>query len=126
MISQVIKKIVISLFLSIAILVLGCLIAVPISNHYHAKYNDVIFIEGIFITVISLFFSVHGKASRLSYMGLSNKNAQYISEKNLETAKMERESAGYSKNNSVINMTFSRLTILFGGIFLILYSVVMM
>ena len=126
MVKQIIKRIVISLFLSIIFLVIGYLLAIPISNYSHASMNDVMFLEGIATTVITLFCTIQGNPSGISLQGLGQKASQYFAYRTLETAKTERESTNYYKNfknHSVVKLTLNSLTLVFGGVLMILCSI---
>jgi hypothetical protein len=98
----------------------------PISIYFHPNFKTVIFFEGIIITAFSLYFSIEGNPSGINITGLGNNSAQYIANKNLETTKRERETTGYYQNfkkHAVAELTFIKLTIVFGGILLILCGI---
>ena len=121
----IIKGIITFLIISIVVLAIGLLIALPISKYAHASYNDVVFIEGIIITVFSLYFSIQGNPSGLNLQGLGSENAQCTAYSNIETTRRERNFTDYFKNfekHSVLNLTFRKLAIVFGGILLITSS----
>lgn len=58
MINETIKKIIISLVISIIFAIIGYLITIPISNYSHDSIKDVMFLEGLATTVIALFFTI--------------------------------------------------------------------
>jgi uncharacterized protein YacL len=127
MIKQKIKSIIISLILSIIYLLIGYLLAFPISNNLHASINDVIFSEGLIITVFSLYFATHKKNPSRSFFGLRSRNSRDIAMKDEEITKKKNEATDGSKspmNNYVIKLIFSKLTLIFGGILLILCSLI--
>ena len=128
LLNQIIKKMTISLVFSIIFVVIGYFIAFPISNYFHVDFKDVMFFEGISITLITLFFSVQGNPSGISLHGLGEINSQYSAYENLETTRIERESTNYFKNfrnHSVVKLTFNTLTIVFGGILITLFSILL-
>lgn len=122
---RTVKRIIIFLLISIAVLSIGLLIAIPISNHLHSSYYDIVFVEGIIVTVFSLYFSIQGNPSGGSLFGMGSKNAQYIANSNMETTRNERKSTGYFQNftdQNVLNMTLRKFAIVLGGVLLIIYS----
>lgn len=126
MVKQIIKRMGISLLLSIIFVVIGYLIAIPISNYSHDSIKDVMFLEGLATTVITLFFTIQGNPSGISLQGLGQNTSQYSTNRNLETTRMERESTNYLKNfknHSIVKLTFNSLTIVFGGVLIILCSI---
>ena len=126
MMGKIVKSIFICILLSIVFLAVGCLIAFPLSKYFKTSYNDVVFIEGIITTVISAYASIQGGLG-VDLSGLGDKNVQYDAYRKLEVTKMERRANKYYedfKNKSVVNLSFTRLIILLGGIFLIICSVV--
>lgn len=126
MLNKIIKKITISLVLSIIFVAIGYLIAFLISNYYHTNFKNVMFLEGLATTLITVLFSIQGNPSGINLHGLGQETPQYSAYANLETTRMERESTNYFKNfknHSVVKLTFNSLTIVFGGILIILFSI---
>ena len=128
MLNKIIRKITMSLVLSIIFVVIGYFIAFPISNYYHADFKDVMFLEGLITTIIATFFSIQrGPSPSTLHQGLNGDRAwQYAEYKNLETTMMEGKSTGYQKkftNHSVVKLIFNSLTIIFGGILIMLFSI---
>lgn len=62
-------------------------------------------------------------------MGLGDKTSQYSEHTDLEVTRQERESTEYFKNftkHSIVKLTFNSLTIVFGGIIMIIFSLYML
>lgn len=126
MLTSKFKGILLLFLYSLIFLGIGYLIAIPISAKSNYSLQDVMFFEGIASIVIGLMLSMKGNPSGISLQALGRKDAQYISNENLEAAKMERASTNYYKNflkHSIIEFTHSSLVLVIGGIFLILLSV---
>ena len=122
---QILKRVLISLMLSSLFFLLGYLLANPISNYFHTSFKDIIFYEGIILVLGTLASAIQGNPSGVNLQGLGMPNAVYISNRNLETSKTERNVTNYYKNfknNGVVKLTLSKLTLAFGGIFLIIFS----
>jgi hypothetical protein len=125
MINQVIKKLSLSLILSIIFVPIGYLIAIPISNFSHDSIKDVMFLEGLATTLITLFCTIQGNPSAINLLGLGDHTSQFNQHANLEATRSERQFTNYFKNftnHSVVKLTFNSLTIVFGGILMILLS----
>lgn len=125
MLNKIIKKITISLGLSIIFAVIGYLIAFPIANYYQANFKDVMFIEGLVIILITILFSIAGNPSGFTFQKFRDKTWQNIEYKDLETTRMERESSNYLNrftSHPIVRLTFNSLTIILGGVFIILFS----
>lgn len=120
--TQIIKSIITLAFFSLLIFVLGLLIAYPISYYFHTDFNNIVSIEGIMLTLLTLFFSVNANPS-----GFGSRNLPYIENSQFESSLKEKSTVPFLKNYtklSVISLTFSRLTLVFGGIFLIIYGII--
>lgn len=120
-----IRKIIISLIISVIFAIIGYIIAIPISNYFHDSIKDVMFLEGLAVTIIGLIASVQGNPSGINLMRLGDKTGEWSDHANLETTRRERESTNYFKNftkHSIVNFTLNRLTIVLAGILMILFS----
>lgn len=126
MLTSKFKGILLFFLYSLVFLGIGYLIAILISGNSNYSLQDVMFFEGILSIVIGLMLSMKGNPSGVSLHALGRKDAQYISNENLEASKMERTSTNYYKNflkHSIIEFTHSSLVLVISGIFLILLSV---
>lgn len=112
------RKILISAFISLAILGIGYGVAILIANRYGLKLTDALFIEGMAVLAVGLLLSMKGNPSGASLQGLGRNNAPQISNLQAETTQTERELTGYYKNfrkQSVIEFSAVNLTITAGG-----------
>lgn len=70
-----------------------------------------------------------GNPSGINLNGIGQSNENGISFQNLEVTRLEREAKPYYKdyfNNNVVKFAFSNLTFILGGIFLVLFSIVLL
>ena len=104
------RKIIMSFLISIIFVVIGYLIAFPISSYYHTSFKDVMFLEGLITTVIASLFSIAGNASDLTFQGFRDKTWQNIEYKKL-------------MNQPVEKFRLNVLNIIFGGILIMLFSI---
>ncbi|ADL52621.1 hypothetical protein [Clostridium cellulovorans] len=122
-----IKKLSTSLAFSIFSAITGYLAAYLTSNYTGWNLQDVMFVIGISIISLAAFFMVGGNSTDLGLQGLGQQTSHYIANVNLETTRQERESTNYHnsiKNHRTIKASFNGFTIILGGIFIILTSII--
>jgi Na+(H+)/acetate symporter ActP len=105
---------------------LGLLLGYLIATHYGYRLQDALFIIGILLVVIGIFASMKGNPVSMNIGGIGMKNANAISYMELETVRLERERTNYYQNffkNAVVTFAFSGWTILLGGVFIIVVSI---
>jgi hypothetical protein len=110
---------------SLIILGIGYAIAILIANYFDYSLQDVMFIEGMIIFVLGIMLSMKGNPSGSFLSGFGLINGQYFANLNLEITSSERKSTNYYKNflkNSIVEVAFSNLTIIIGGIFIVLFA----
>jgi hypothetical protein len=126
MIKTRLKNILFSLLYSLILMVVGYLIAIPISHRFHYTLQDVMFLEGTIVVIIGTLLSMKGSPSCISLQGLGQRYAQYSSNENLEVTKIERKTTDYNKNpliHSILELAFGGLTMIIGGFLIIILSV---
>jgi hypothetical protein len=116
-----------ALLYSLVFLGIGYVMAIFVANR-NSNYNlqDVMFIEGLLVVVVGLMLSMKGNPSGISLHGLGQTYAQYTANWNLEVTRIERDSTDYYKKflqHSVVELAFSSLVFIIGGIFIILFSI---
>ncbi|WP_234123580.1 hypothetical protein [Clostridium hydrogenum] len=123
MVNKMVKRIFILLIMSIIFLIIGYLIATFISNCVDDSIKDVMLLEGIATVLITLACITKGDSLNLNIEGLGVGDKTHAT---LEAIKQERDlkwNFSNLKNNSTIKLAFNSLSILLGGIFMILFSV---
>jgi hypothetical protein len=71
--------------------------------------------------------SMKGNPSGTSFSGIGQKNVNAISNLDLEVTRMEREINPYHKDyykNNIVEFAFGNLTVLLGGVLLIISSII--
>lgn len=123
-VSKILKRLVIILVFSLILLGVGYIIALLISNQFGYNLPDVIFYEGLIVTIIGLLLTMKGNAAGLSFGGNGPSYINSLSYIFLETTKPEGEDISYHKEifNNTVRFGLSNFTFLLGGIFLILFS----
>lgn len=124
---RIFKKILFLLIFSILYLAIGYVAAILISNHFHYKLQDVLFLVGFLLFLLGILMSMKGNPSGTSFSGIGQKNVTAISNLDLEVTRMEREINPYHKDfykNNIVEFAFSNLTVLFGGVLLITSSII--
>ena len=122
---QIVKNIILMLFLGAVYFIIGYLIAIPLAKRFDIVFKDMLFYEGMIVTCIFLWFSVHGNKSLRGLQGLGKKNAQAYAHMNIETMRAESESVDNIKNfkeNNVLELGFKSATVAIGGILMVLCS----
>jgi len=79
------RKVIMSFLMSIIFVVIGYLLAFPISSYYHASFKDVMFLEGLITTIIASIFLMLGNSSDLRFQRFRDKTWQNIEYENLES-----------------------------------------
>jgi ABC-type multidrug transport system fused ATPase/permease subunit len=123
---RILRKILFLLIFSILYLAIGYVAAILISNHFHYKLQDVLFIVGFLLFLLGILMSMKGNPSGTSFSGIGQKNVNAISNLDLEVTRMEREINPYHKDyykNNVVEFAFGNLTFLLGGVLIITSSI---
>ena len=84
------------IFFEILLAVIVLLIGLAIVYFTNYNFKDVLFVEGMVVIILGIFSGISGNSTGLSLQGMGQNNAQYVSNVNLETLKMEKEK---TKNN---------------------------
>jgi ABC-type multidrug transport system fused ATPase/permease subunit len=124
---KILKKILFLLLFSILYLAIGYVAAILISNQFHYKLQDVMFMVGFLLFIIGILMSMKGNPSGTSFSGIGQKNVNAISNLDLEITRMEREIKPYHKDyykNNVVEFAFDNLTFLLGGVLIIISSII--
>jgi cell division septal protein FtsQ len=124
---RILKKILFLLIFSILYLAIGYVAAILISNNFHYKLQDVLFLVGFLLFLLGILMSMKGNPSGTSFSGIGQKNVNAISNLDLEVTRMEREINPYHKDyykNNIVEFAFSNLTVLLGGVLLIISSII--
>ena len=119
------KSLIFIITFAIIFLAIGDLLAYFISTKYDYNFRDVMFLVGMGIVIIGILSMIGGNSTGLNMQGFGQANAQYLANANLEVTKMEREATNYHgspKNRLNIRAAFSSLSIIFGGLFMIITS----
>ena len=120
-----IKNLISIIVFGILFLGIGDLLAYLISQKYEYNLRDVMFLVGLGIIIIGILSMIGGNSTGLNLQGLGQANSQYIANANLEVTRMEREATNYhnsAKNRISIKAAFGSLSIILGGLFMILNS----
>jgi len=120
-----IKNLISIIVFGILFLGIGDLLAYLISQKYEYNLRDVMFLVGLGIIIIGILSMIGGNSTGLNLQGLGQANSQYIANANLEVTRMERETTNYhnsAKNRISIKAAFGSLSIILGGLFMILNS----
>ncbi|HWT27176.1 MAG TPA: hypothetical protein VN131_04490 [Mobilitalea sp.] len=124
-IKKSIKKMLLLLFYSLILFGLGYALALFISYRFNYTMQDVLSYEGIIILIIGVLMSMKGNPSGVSMRGIGQNNVNAVTYDNLETTRIERDITDYHKNfmkHSVVEFAFSNITVILGGIFIILFT----
>lgn len=127
MVKNFFKTFLIFLMFSIIYLIVGDLLSFILSKYLSSSLQDTTFIVGIVVLVIGVFSIIGGNPNGLSLQGLGLINSQYISLSNLEHTQIERDITNYHenfKNHINFKLTFNSITIILGGILIILSSII--
>ncbi|KYH30194.1 MULTISPECIES: hypothetical protein [Clostridium] len=120
------KYILLSLIFSLILLTIGFLVALLISRYYNnMNIGDVMFFIGLGTTSLGALTMLNGSPSGADISKMGCNTSQYDAFYNLESLKISRKPLDYIKNfkqNSVIKLTFSGLTMILGGILSVLFS----
>lgn len=99
-----------------AIILFGVAAAITTFKGYALK--DILFVEGIIFVIIGVFSLLEGNPMGLSIQGLGQNNSQYISNANLEVAKIEKNKN--TKNS--IRLGLNAVALVIGGVLILLIS----
>ncbi|MDV4151075.1 hypothetical protein R0131_09515 [Clostridium sp. AL.422] len=86
------------------------------------SFENILFIEGLVLVFGGIFASISGDPMGLSMQGLGQNNAQYITNANLEIAKMQKEKSGVKID---IGFSLSTFALLIGGILSVIVTFIM-
>ena len=105
-----VKYIFFEILLSVILLLIGLAIV------YFTNYNfkDVLFVEGMVVIILGIFSGISGNSTGLSLQGMGQNNAQYVSNTNLETLKMEKEKTKNNLNTN-IRIGLNMVSLIIGG-----------
>jgi len=105
-----VKYIFFEILLSVILLLIGLVIM------YFTNYNfkDVLFVEGMVVIILGIFSGISGNSTGLSLQGMGQNNAQYVSNANLETLKMEKEKTKNNLNPN-ISIGLNMVSLIIGG-----------
>ena len=105
-----VKYIFFEILLSVILLLIGLAIV------YFTNYNfkDVLFVEGMVVIILGIFSGISGNSTGLSLQGMGQNNAQYVSNANLETLKMEKEKTKNNLNPN-ISIGLNMVSLIIGG-----------
>lgn len=123
--NSTVQKITISVLIGGIFVICGYVIAIPISKYMQDSIQDVMFLEGLAVTVIGLMATIQGDPIGISLMGLGDKAGGIHENINLETTMKERSSTDYIKNftkQAIVDFTPNRLTVVLGGILTMLFA----
>lgn len=107
-----IKYIILIFVLTIALILIGLII----SKLKGFNLKDVLFIEGMIITIIGTFSMISGDSMGLSMQSLGQNNSQYSSNANLEVTKRLRENKTNNKITPVIKKDFNSICVIISGL----------
>lgn len=98
-----------------------CIIAFIIVKFTDYNFKNVLFIEGIAVISFTILSFIGINPMGTNLQALSQSNAQYVSNANLEVTKMEKE-----KNENgikpIINVGFNIISLIIGGIICIIIN----
>jgi hypothetical protein len=115
-----------SVIFGLILMGIGIGVAILIANKSSNSLPDVMFMEGIVVLVIGILASMKGNPSggNISRVGMNNPNL--VNFMDLETTRIERETTNYYdefRKHAIVEFGFSSITLIFGGVFLILVSI---
>lgn len=118
-------KAIVAMGVSFIVMVFGIFIGMLITRKYDYRFQDVLLIEGILVTIVGFFSITGGNASGINLAAMGQQSSQYASYQNLKVLEKERNLTKYHKNftkHSIIRVTFNGLTIPLGGILIVIIS----
>lgn len=110
----------------VIIMGLGLLAGNLLAYHFGYKLQDTIFITGIILTILGIFASMKGNPTTINMSGMGMKNINAINYRELETVRLERDRTNYYQNfvkHAVVKFAVSGLTIILGGVFIMIVSI---
>ncbi|MHB8132306.1 MAG: hypothetical protein ACYDEX_25415 [Mobilitalea sp.] len=124
---KIMNKALFLLLFSFIYLGIGFIVAILISNKFNYNLQEVMIYEGLIIILIGILMSMKGNPSGISISGMGSNDATITSYMNNEFTRQEREINPYHKdyfNNNLVKFSYSNLTFIFGGIFIISFGVI--
>lgn len=110
-----------SIIFGLVLMGIGIGVAILIAKNSGNSLQDVMFMEGVAVLIIGIFASMKGNpgGGSISRVGMNNPNiANFL---HLETIMIERKTTNYYdqfRKHAIVELGFSSITILFGGVFL--------
>lgn len=125
---SILKRLLLILCFSLIMFIIGVLVAFLI--YYFSKYRieNILFYEGIIITIIGVLMSLKGNPSGLSVGSIGQNNTAQVSFQNLEVTRLEREINPYHKNfskNNIVTFGLINITIILSGILILILSLIL-
>lgn len=119
-----IKKLILSIFLSITFVFIFVILAMFISKQYAYKMKDVLSIEGLILLIIGVFSMMEGGPSFSSIRSVPQKDSPPDTYMDVETLVNEKknEVRNHLNGESIIKLTFSGSTLIISAIFILLCS----
>ncbi len=126
--NSIMKDILLILFYSLILAVIAYVVAIPISRYFHAHMQDVTFYEGLVMVLIGIMLSSNPNATGLNPWGMGRRVFPYQPNDNvhLQLKRVEKEFTNNYKHfiqHPIGDYAFNGITILLGGIFIILWGV---
>ncbi|MGI6707125.1 MAG: hypothetical protein ACOX6S_13180 [Clostridia bacterium] len=123
--NSIMKDILLVLFYSLILAVIAYVVAIPISRYFHATMQDATFYEGLVMVLIGIMLSSNPNAAGLNPWGMGWKIFPYQANDNvhLQLKRVEKEFTNNYKHfiqHPIGDYAFSGITILLGGILIIL------
>lgn len=124
---KIMNKALFLLLFSLIYLGVGFIVAILISNKFNFILQEVMIYEGLIIILIGILMSMKGNPSGISISGMGSNDATITSYMNNEFTRQEREINPYYKDyfkNNLVRFSYSNLTFILGGIFIISFGVI--
>lgn len=123
----IVKRVFFMALWSLVYVGLGFGIAVLISSRSKYNLQDAMSMEGLILVIVGILMSMKGNPSGADISRAGQKDFLNTSYYNFEITRQERENKPFHKeflNNNIVEFAFGRLTLIFGGISLLVASVV--
>lgn len=119
-----IKKLILSIFLSITFVFICLILAMFTSKQYAYKMEDVLSIEGLILLIIGVLLTMEGGPSFSSIRSVPQKDSPPDTYMDVETLANEKknEVRNHLNGESIIKLTFSGSTLIISAIFILLCS----
>lgn len=125
---SLLKQSLLILCFSLIIFLIGLLISFLICYFKNCKLENILFYEGIIVTIIGVLMSLRGNPSGSNIGSIGQNNATQVSFENLEVTRLEREMNPYHKGfrkNNIVTLGVINITIILSGIFLLISSLIL-